>query len=208
MMPMKNIEPQTGDGSHTPFSIRKPSNSESGSLLPDISIFTQPTDRSGEKKPARPLSLRLFPDSVLREECSPVERFDGWLQDVVAEMFDLMRKHKGIGLAAPQVGITQSFFIAEMDGRSLCLINPAIVSCFGRDRRKEGCLSLPDVFVDLERRNCTEVTGYDLLGQKRQEVFRGLWARMILHETDHLKGILLCDYMSRFEDSYDQVVCR
>ncbi len=153
----------------------------------------------------KPLSLKMFPDSVLREVCQPVEKHDVWLKDLVAEMFELMRKHKGIGLAAPQVGISKSFFITELDGRSLCLTNPVIVSSSGIDLMKEGCLSLPDVFIDIERRSRIEVAGYDLSGQRRQEVFQGLWARVILHETDHLQGILICDYSNPMEDFCDRL---
>jgi peptide deformylase len=129
-----------------------------------------------------------------------MEHFDGWLSDVVDEMFELMRKHNGIGLAAPQVGITQQLFVAEIDGRSLCLINPSIGSSSGYDQMVEGCLSLPGVLVDMERGGLIDVTGYDSVGQRRQELLQGLWARVVQHEIDHLDGVLIRDYVEPYQN--------
>ncbi len=86
---------------------------------------------------SRALNLRLHPDPVLRTVCYPMERFDQWLSDVVDEMLSLMRIHDGIGLAAPQVGITKRFFVAQIGRRSICLANPVLVGEPGSDQMTE-----------------------------------------------------------------------
>ncbi|MEN6476153.1 MAG: peptide deformylase [Syntrophaceae bacterium] len=156
--------------------------------------FTRSAGESEGIWTARPLSLKVYPDAILRELCAPVQRFDGWLLDVADEMFALMRRHDGIGLAAPQAGINQRFFVAEIDGRRLCLVNPTIMSRAGRENMNEGCLSLPSLFLDIKRNARIEVSSYGLLGKKRQDVFQGWWARVIQHEIDHLNGVMICDY--------------
>ena len=145
----------------------------------------------------RPLSLRLYPDSVLRSTCHPIEDFDGWLSDVVDEMLALMRIHSGIGLAAPQVGITQRFFVAEINGRSVCLVNPVLVTRQGWGRMTEGCLSLPGIDVNVQRNLQIEVQGFDVHGCTQRYHVEGLWARVMQHEIDHLDGILICDYKKK-----------
>ncbi len=147
------------------------------------------------------LSVRLYPDSVLRSVCRPVENFDGWLSDVVVEMFTLMRIHHGIGLAAPQVGLTQRFFVAEINGRSACLVNPVLVARQRWDRMTEGCLSLPGVDVNVKRNVQIEVQGFDVYGHSQQLRVEGLWARVMQHEIDHLDGILICDHAKKRDGS-------
>ncbi len=141
----------------------------------------------------RPLCLRVHPDPVLRQACHPVERFDSWLADVLEEMRVLMRVHQGIGLAGPQAGIAQRLFVAKIQRRSLCLINPTITARDGSDLMTEGCLSLPDVQVDVQRPWRIEVQGFDARGRRRAYCVEGLWARVMQHEIDHLDGVLICD---------------
>jgi peptide deformylase len=140
-----------------------------------------------------PLSLRFHPDPVLRDTCHPVERFDSWLSDVLHEMLALMRVHDGIGLAAPQVGITKRLFVAELQGYSVCLVNPVITARNGSDRMAEGCLSLPGIHVDIRRDWQIEARGFDVQGRRRRHRVEGLWARVMQHEIDHLNGVLICD---------------
>jgi len=122
-----------------------------------------------------------------------VERFDSWLADVLEEMRVLMRVHQGIGLAGPQAGIAQRLFVAKIQRRSLCLINPTITARDGSDLMTEGCLSLPDVQVDVQRPWRIEVQGFDARGRRRAYCVEGLWARVMQHEIDHLDGVLICD---------------
>jgi peptide deformylase len=141
-----------------------------------------------------PLTLKIHPDPVLRRVCMPVEKFDTWLSDVIHEMFTLMQIHKGVGLAAPQAGLTERLFVAEIDTQLLCLINPQVINRTGCCQMTEGCLSLPGLSVSIERDTCIDVAGYTLLGQKQLHRFDGLWARAVQHEIDHLNGVLICDH--------------
>jgi len=141
-----------------------------------------------------PLSLRFYPDPLLCNPCCPVERFDSWLSDVLDEMLTLMRIYEGIGLAAPQVGITQRLFVAEIQGHSVCLVNPVITVRSGSGRMDEGCLSLPGTYVDVQRHWQIEVQGFDVQGRRQRHQVEGLWARVVQHEIDHLDGILICDH--------------
>jgi peptide deformylase len=142
----------------------------------------------------RPLSLRFYPDPLLRGLCFPVGRFDSWLSDLLADMLELMRAHEGVGLAAPQVGITKRLFVAEIQGCSMCLVNPVITARSGSDRMDEGCLSLPGVSVDVQRDWQIEVQGFDAQGRRQTHRVEGLWARVMQHEIDHLDGVLICDH--------------
>ena len=147
------------------------------------------------------LSLRIYPDSVLREVCKPVERFDSELRGLLDEMLRLMHAKEGIGLATPQVGITRRLFVCEIDGQSMSLVNPEIEGGVGSDSMVEGCLSLPDMRVCVTRRQGICVAGYEARGRKKQFEATGLWARAIQHEIDHLDGILICDHGEPLEDS-------
>jgi len=145
----------------------------------------------GEREP---LNLRIFPDEVLRQVCEPVEKFDAEIRDLIADMLVLMRIHNGIGLAAPQVGIKKRWFVCEIDNHSLILINPGIRNSIGQDEMIEGCLSLPEMQVNVTRSDRIHVDGYDFKGQRQQYVLTGLWARVVQHEMDHLDGVMICDY--------------
>lgn len=140
------------------------------------------------------LSLKIYPDSVLRQVCKPVGRFDGELRDLINEMLFVMRTNNGIGLAAPQVGITERLFVCELEGRAISLINAEIKDVSGHAEMIEGCLSLPEVHVNVTRNEQLHVHGYDSRGRKEQLEMSGLWARVIQHEIDHLNGVLICDH--------------
>lgn len=141
-----------------------------------------------------PLSLKLFPDSVLRQTCMPIDRFDSRLTDIIDEMRTLMIQQGGIGLAAPQAGLQKRFFVAEISGQFMALVNPLIVNSGGRDEMKEGCLSLPEAQIRIQRRTTIDLAGYDSSGRRQIHQFSGLWARVVQHEIDHLNGILISDY--------------
>jgi peptide deformylase len=144
--------------------------------------------------PRHRLSLKIYPDSVLRQMCEPVDRFDSELRDLVDEMLVLMRANNGIGLAAPQVGIVKRLFVYELEGHVVCVINPRMRRAKGESEMVEGCLSLPGVLVNVTRSNQILVRCYDLSGQRTRFKMSGLWARVALHEMDHLNGVLICDY--------------
>ena len=157
-------------------------------------LSTQSREPSNRELIVRSLSLRIYPDSVLRQVCEPVERFDHWLTDVLDEMLVLMRASNGIGLAGLQVGITHRLFVSEIDEQTICLVNPVIISRMGHAEMVEGCLSLPGTQVNVGRNQEIEVHGYDGQGQKRKHRLQDLWARVIQHEIDHFDGVLISDY--------------
>jgi peptide deformylase len=140
------------------------------------------------------LSLVLYPDHVLRSVCQPVETFDSALRDLADEMLSLMQHHRGIGLAAPQVGLRQRLMVSRIEDHPLVLANLEVKDSTEPRDFVEGCLSLPGVHVNVRRPERIRVTGYDLRGQRRNFGAVGLWARVIQHELDHLNGVLICDY--------------
>jgi peptide deformylase len=109
-------------------------------------------------------------------------------------MLCLMRRNNGIGLAAPQVGITKRLFVCEIEGYTISLINPQISDVGGQAEMIEGCLSLPGVHVNVTRNEQLHVQGYDSEGRRKELKMSGLWARVAQHEIDHLNGVLICDH--------------
>lgn len=142
----------------------------------------------------RPLRLRVMPDPVLRELCGPVEQFDSTLVDILDEMLSLMRRHGGMGLAAPQAGILRQLFVAQIGEDVVCLANPRIEAVQGRVTMREGCLSLPSFEAMVERSRVIRVTAYDPRGRKQALRVEGMWARVMQHEINHLSGVLICDH--------------
>lgn len=126
--------------------------------------------------------------------CQPVEEFGSALEDMLHEMLLLMRAHKGIGLAAPQVAILRRFFLCELDGNVVSFVNPEIARYQGHSQLVEGCLSLPGVTLNLSRKRTLRVRAYDPSGRRIGFQLSGLWGRVFQHELDHLDGVLICDY--------------
>jgi peptide deformylase len=131
---------------------------------------------------------------MLRKLCVPVERFDSTLRDIADEMTALMQFHAGIGLAAPQVGLEHQLLVCGIENQIIALANAHVLEAGHAGEFVEGCLSLPGVTVKVTRPERIRVTGYDVHGKRRSFAATGLWARVIQHELDHLKGVLICDY--------------
>ncbi|HEX4365014.1 MAG TPA: peptide deformylase [Solirubrobacteraceae bacterium] len=144
--------------------------------------------------------VRKLGDPVLKTKARPVERFDQELRDEVAQMGRLMHDALGIGLAAPQVGISHRLLVyrVEPDSPIVALVNPQIAwSSRDEEISEEGCLSLPHVLVDVERPVAVLVNARDELGAPLVIEATGLEARVIQHEIDHLDGILILDRTTR-----------
>jgi peptide deformylase len=166
-------------------------------------VTTEGNDRAETQarwQALRKLSLRLYPDSVLRQPCAPVERFDSTLRDLLAEMRSLMLANNGVGLAGPQVGITQQLLIGEIEGSYLAVVNPILLPGLATDEKIEGCLSLPGVQVNVARPARVHVVGFDPRGKRIEWDADSLWARVIQHETDHLHGVLILDHGPRLAE--------
>jgi peptide deformylase len=144
--------------------------------------------------------VRRLGDPILRTKARPVERFDDALRDEVRRMRALMHDAMGIGLAAPQVGISHRLFVyrVEPDSPIVALVNPRIEwSSRDEEISEEGCLSLPLVLVDVERPIAVLVHARDERGEDVVVEAMGLEARVIQHEIDHLDGVLILDRTSR-----------
>lgn len=142
-------------------------------------------------------------DPVLRREAEPVERFDEELQALVSDMFETMYHAEGVGLAAPQVGISKRILVVdvrdeedEARGR-FALVNPEIVTASSeKDKGPEGCLSIPGLEEVVERPWAVQVRGQDPTGQEVVIDAEALLSRALQHEIDHLDGVLFLDRVS------------
>lgn len=147
------------------------------------------------------LEVLLYGNPVLRVHCEPVERFDDDLRQLARAMERTMIVERGIGLAAPQVGREIRLLLAEdtRDGapRTLVLVNPELTFLSReRDVYQEGCLSLPELYADVNRPVRIKVRFQDLDGREQELEDDGLLARIIQHEADHLEGVLFVDHLS------------
>jgi peptide deformylase len=146
--------------------------------------------------------IRRLGDPVLKSRATPVDRFDDSLRQQVARMAGIMNDAIGVGLAAPQLGISQRLLVYRVgpDAPLVTLANPEIEwASDDREGSDEGCLSIPGVMVDVERPIHVRVQAQDEQGEPRSVEASGLEARVIQHEMDHLDGVLILDRTSRDE---------
>lgn len=156
-----------------------------------------PTCRSTVGAELAILRIRLLGDPVLREKARPVQRFDAGLRRLVEDMFETMYDAPGVGLAAPQVGVSMRLFVFDEDGKSpRFLANPEIFAFDGEEIQDEGCLSIPGPFFPTTRALSVRARGQDLDGSPVEIVAEGLLARILQHETDHSEGHLYIDRLS------------
>jgi peptide deformylase len=145
------------------------------------------------------LSILEFPDPRLRTRAAPVETFDAELGQLIDDMLATMYAAPGIGLAATQVNVHQRIIVidvSEQKDQPLVLINPEILARDGVELTEEGCLSVPQVFEEVERAARVRVRARDRDGAVFERDFDGLLAVCVQHEMDHLDGKLFVDYLS------------
>ncbi|HEX7314958.1 MAG TPA: peptide deformylase [Pyrinomonadaceae bacterium] len=142
------------------------------------------------------MEITEFPERVLKEIGEPVEQFDGELEKLVADMFETMYAAEGVGLAAPQVGLSLRLFVMDCEGIKLVAANPEIVSDEGEQEGEEGCLSVGKIHAPLKRAARVRLRAQDLKGEWFERDAEGLAARCFLHETDHCDGTLFIDHLS------------
>ena len=147
-----------------------------------------------------PLAIKKYPDSILRQKCVSVDGVTDKERELFGKMLFTMKHFCGIGLAASQIGISKKLIVAEIEERTIKLANPEIVDIRGFDNMAEGCLSIPDVTVDIERPDRIIVEGLNEKGETIEVKASGLLARVLQHEIDHLKGKLIMDYMNALEE--------
>jgi peptide deformylase len=142
-----------------------------------------------------------FGDPVLEKVGEPVTAFDEDLKKLVEDMFESMYAARGVGLAAPQIGISKRLAVIDVSfkedpGAKLVLANPQIIHKHGRQRGSEGCLSLPEFREDVSRAREVTVRAQNLRGEWYEKTGEELLARALLHETDHLDGKLYISHIS------------
>ena len=145
------------------------------------------------------LQLHLLGSPILREPTVPVETVTDELRALADDMFETMHAAKGIGLAAPQVGRSERLFVADVDDHPLVFFNPEIVLAEGKAKGEEGCLSIPEIFGEVERPAHVVMSGLDRDGNPHEVAADELLARCLQHELDHLHGRLFLDYLSMFK---------
>jgi len=152
------------------------------------------------------LQIRHFPDPVLKVPAVPVEDFDDSLRQLAADMAETMYAAPGVGLAAPQVGVSRRLVVIDCSARDegpglLSVVNPEILEADGELFDEEGCLSVPGYYANVARKARVKVRFQDLQGESRTLEAEGLWAVAFQHEIDHLDGILFVDRLSSLKKS-------
>lgn len=148
------------------------------------------------------LPIVTLPDPILRKVSDPIERVDDDLRTLMDDMLETMYAAPGVGLAAVQIGIPRRLVVIDVSDKDeerspLCLVNPQIVSLGEQTRvHEEGCLSIPDVHVDIERPATLTLRYLDRDGEQRELEADGLLATAIQHELNHLDGKLIIDFLS------------
>ncbi len=139
-------------------------------------------------------------DPVLRQKASPVPEVNGSIQKLLDNLADTLYAAKGLGLAAPQIGVAKRVIVVDCGEGLWEVVNPEIISMQGQEVAVEGCLSIPGVAAEVKRAAQVIVKGWDRSGREIQIEADGMGARALQHETDHLDGILFIDKANKIVD--------
>ncbi|HEX8163485.1 MAG TPA: peptide deformylase [Pyrinomonadaceae bacterium] len=144
------------------------------------------------------LEIVTYPNPVLGTPGEPVTEFDDALKRLVADMFETMYEARGVGIAAPQVGVSKRLFVMDCSGgqdpaQRVALVNPEILAVEGEQAGDEGCLSFPGISFEVKRSLRAVVRAQDVSGETFELDGMNLTARCVLHETDHCDGIVFID---------------
>lgn len=146
-------------------------------------------------------NIVLEGDEILRKNCREVAEVNDRIRMILDDMVETMRDAKGVGLAAPQIGIMRRMFVAEPEpGKVFYFVNPELVTLEGSQESEEGCLSLPGYVGLVERPEKIKIRGLDRQGEMREFDFEGFEAIVMCHEFDHLEGIL---YKDKAKEMYE-----
>ncbi len=144
-------------------------------------------------------------DPILRKRCRAVEAVDDRIRMILDDMVDTMRDARGVGLAAPQIGMMRRMFVAEPEeGRLYHFVNPEIIEVEGSQSGDEGCLSVPGYQGTVERPERIKIKGLDREGKEQEYEFQGWDAVVMCHEFDHLEGILYIDKSDHIYELVDE----
>ena len=148
---------------------------------------------------AEDIALRYYPDPILRRKATPIQEITPELKDLARKMLAVMYREDGVGLAAPQVGISIRMMVINTTGEPTgekAVLNPRIIEKEGRVDSEEGCLSFPGIRITVKRDEKVTLEYMDMDGQTRRLDSEGLLSRAIQHEMDHLDGILFIDRLT------------
>jgi peptide deformylase len=141
--------------------------------------------------------IRIYPAEVLRVKAKEVERIDASIRSLIDRMTDLMYQADGVGLAAPQAGISKRVIVVDVGEGPFNLINPEVLETEEeKESVEEGCLSLPGIRINVLRPKSATVRGLNEKGETITRTVDGMWARVFQHEIDHLNGVLIIDHAS------------
>ncbi len=144
--------------------------------------------------------ITRYPAAVLGKRAEPVEKVNSNIRRLVERMTEIMQKNKGVGLAAPQVGVSLRLFIISLDGTAenvRAYVNPTVTPIGELGTIDEGCLSVPGIYTKIPRYKRCEVTATDLDGNEFTEQAEGLYSRALQHEYDHIEGITIVNRMGQ-----------
>ena len=141
-------------------------------------------------------AIRIIGDPVLKQRAADVTNVDGRFVKLVDDMFVTMYDAPGVGLAAPQVGVQQRFFVFDHDDRPGVILNPTIVESRGEAEFTEGCLSIPGLHFEILRPAEIHVKGFDLDGNELDLELDDFACRVFQHEIDHLDGVLMVEHLT------------
>ncbi|KPK96653.1 MAG: hypothetical protein AMJ95_13005 [Omnitrophica WOR_2 bacterium SM23_72] len=142
------------------------------------------------------LKIKFFGDSALRKKAKPVKKITPEHKEALSQMAGLMYESSGIGLAAAQVGLEESMFVADIGNGLYKLINPVMVRKEGMQFLEEGCLSIPGICIKMRRAKKVWIKALNENDEPQDIEAEGLLACVFQHEMDHLKGKLIVDYAS------------
>lgn len=141
------------------------------------------------------MRIRIYPDPILRTRCNPLEVVSPDTRITLMDMAQSMYQAKGIGLAAPQVGLAIQLIVVDTGDGLIALANPRVVKKGGKSILEEGCLSFPGITVKVKRSKTVSVEGLNEEGNLVTIDAEGIKAHALQHEIDHLKGTLIIDYL-------------
>ncbi|MBA9024923.1 MULTISPECIES: peptide deformylase [Bacillaceae] len=146
------------------------------------------------------LPIVLYPNEILEQECEKVTDFDKKLAKLLTNMYDTMIEADGVGLAAPQIGVKKQIAVVDIDDHhgTIEMINPVILEVDGNQTGPEGCLSFPDLYGEVERPYKVKIRAQNRKGGFYELEAKDFLARAILHEIDHLHGVLFTTKVSRY----------
>ncbi|MCL2179839.1 MAG: peptide deformylase [Treponema sp.] len=136
-------------------------------------------------------------NELLRQKAEKVGKIDETIKNTAAEMFEILKRDKGVGVAGPQIGLMKRIFVVHIEGdQERVFINPSILETSHKTvKYEEGCLSIPGIYTNVSRSESVKIQAWNEKGRPFTLEASGLLARVILHEFDHLEGVLFLDHV-------------